>query len=702
MKIKSARITKMPKKMGDKMPEVYVILTNGKEEFLFTYYPDEISFTEKEFIGLTIDEARHLKFIKDKAYLTKEDDYYNNLGKVVFRSGGKAKNKNWIQDTIQYKGALKRTAVRKGLIDTKDEKLSMSDLKKLEKIGGKTAQRSRLAQTLRNFDNGGDLKANDLSLGVWLKNKKTGTMAKIWNIDPSLGRMQLEDIYGNKDNMWRTAKEWKVISTPKKLENGGLVGKRVKLIFMHDPHPVEPYTEGTIDHVDGIGQLHVKWDNGRTLAIIPEIDQFEIIENMGGGGSTREMRPSPTDSATMYPQGFRKRGNDGNIWEIALTSAGIHRWVKSKSSSPSSEQEPTPKPNKTLYDIVYDHLKKYPTLDFDLVQLSQWLKAKDILIDIELKKLLDEKKIEYYIDHKGNPEASRPKHTLVYKYLDAEKEKSLHELMYEKIKAEKEMQYINLSDYFRKMGYEQGDIDFALNLLRKKDRVMQNVKDKRTYYTVNEGEKTLDRLILEYLQKDGHKVSFITLRKVFNEELGFTLIKVREAVARLVRAKEISEEEIGNITWHRALSDESNSKEDTSEKGKLIKKLNELRLDNFVVSVAFITNKDMGELHHKAQSEEGRKQITDEVADFILKSKNKDVYLAELKRYKKGGRITFGDTVHVPSVNKTGMVYEITGDKVTVRFINGIEEYKRDEVEKVKTFKTGGNQKGWEYTIGGL
>jgi len=38
-------------------------------ELLFDYYPDEISFTPDEFIGLTAKEARTLKFEKDKAYL---------------------------------------------------------------------------------------------------------------------------------------------------------------------------------------------------------------------------------------------------------------------------------------------------------------------------------------------------------------------------------------------------------------------------------------------------------------------------------------------------------------------------------------------------------------------------------------------------------------------------------------------------------
>ena len=59
----------MPKSLFDPMPQVYVTLENGVEEFLYDYYPDEISFSTSEFVGLTKDEARHLKFIKDKRFL---------------------------------------------------------------------------------------------------------------------------------------------------------------------------------------------------------------------------------------------------------------------------------------------------------------------------------------------------------------------------------------------------------------------------------------------------------------------------------------------------------------------------------------------------------------------------------------------------------------------------------------------------------
>jgi hypothetical protein len=69
LKIISARITAMPNSLFDPMPKVYVTLENNIEEFLFEFYPDEISFRPQEFVGLTTSEAKTLKYNKDIAYL---------------------------------------------------------------------------------------------------------------------------------------------------------------------------------------------------------------------------------------------------------------------------------------------------------------------------------------------------------------------------------------------------------------------------------------------------------------------------------------------------------------------------------------------------------------------------------------------------------------------------------------------------------
>jgi len=68
---------------------------------------------------------------------------------AAFKKGGETKY--WIKDAIKKKGALRRTAKREGLIDS-DETLSATDLKKLERKGGKTGQRARLAMTLKKMN----------------------------------------------------------------------------------------------------------------------------------------------------------------------------------------------------------------------------------------------------------------------------------------------------------------------------------------------------------------------------------------------------------------------------------------------------------------------------------------------------------------------------------------------------------------------
>lgn len=51
------------------------------------------------------------------------------------------------------------------------------------------------------------------------------------------------------------------------------------MIHMEDKRPIPPGTEGTVDFVDDMGTVHMKWENGRTLGIIPNEDEFEVIND---------------------------------------------------------------------------------------------------------------------------------------------------------------------------------------------------------------------------------------------------------------------------------------------------------------------------------------------------------------------------------------------------------------------------------------
>ena len=55
-------------------------------------------------------------------------------------------------------------------------------------------------------------------------------------------------------------------------------GTRILLEDMVDQFaPVCSGMRGSVVHVDDAGQIHMKWDNGRSLALIPELDSFRTL-----------------------------------------------------------------------------------------------------------------------------------------------------------------------------------------------------------------------------------------------------------------------------------------------------------------------------------------------------------------------------------------------------------------------------------------
>lgn len=55
------------------------------------------------------------------------------------------------------------------------------------------------------------------------------------------------------------------------------LGKTVELVSMDDPQAPPVGTRGKVIFIDDAGQIHVKWDNGSSLALIPEVDKFKIV-----------------------------------------------------------------------------------------------------------------------------------------------------------------------------------------------------------------------------------------------------------------------------------------------------------------------------------------------------------------------------------------------------------------------------------------
>lgn len=54
-------------------------------------------------------------------------------------------------------------------------------------------------------------------------------------------------------------------------------GTPICLYSMEGEQTVLLGSRGVVDHVDDIGQIHIKWENGSCLALNMEFDRFDII-----------------------------------------------------------------------------------------------------------------------------------------------------------------------------------------------------------------------------------------------------------------------------------------------------------------------------------------------------------------------------------------------------------------------------------------
>ena len=78
---------------------------------------------------------------------------------------------------------------------------------------------------------------------------------------------------------------------------------------------------------------------------------------------TEKIRKGPSESAKNFSVGFMKKGNDGNMWKIGVTAAGVHRWIKIQSDLTSSKMQ-APKHNKTVKSskkIISYNYEQYDT-----------------------------------------------------------------------------------------------------------------------------------------------------------------------------------------------------------------------------------------------------------------------------------------------------------------------------------------------------
>lgn len=56
------------------------------------------------------------------------------------------------------------------------------------------------------------------------------------------------------------------------------IGNRIRLLYTNDEFTnLESGAQGTIRFIDDLGTIHIKWDNGSRLGLIPGIDKYERV-----------------------------------------------------------------------------------------------------------------------------------------------------------------------------------------------------------------------------------------------------------------------------------------------------------------------------------------------------------------------------------------------------------------------------------------
>lgn len=62
------------------------------------------------------------------------------------------------------------------------------------------------------------------------------------------------------------------------------VGKRVRFLRSNDQYTKLVWgDEGVVTHIDALGTVHIKWDNGSTLGMITEEgDRFQVVYESTG------------------------------------------------------------------------------------------------------------------------------------------------------------------------------------------------------------------------------------------------------------------------------------------------------------------------------------------------------------------------------------------------------------------------------------
>lgn len=105
-------------------------------------------------------------------------------------------------------------------------------------------------------------------------------------------------------------------------------GTPIRLYSMEGEQTVPPGSRGVVEHVDDIGQIHMKWKNGSHLALNVEEDRFEIITQQDEISEKKEQEFIDKINAILGKTDFLRLNascNTENISYAAETLLAMHQ-----------------------------------------------------------------------------------------------------------------------------------------------------------------------------------------------------------------------------------------------------------------------------------------------------------------------------------------------------------------------------------------
>ncbi len=127
-----------------------------------------------------------------------------------------------------------------------------------------------------------NFRINVESGGVFIIEKDTGSFLKVTKaMLDKIGDMEIKshNIFDSKVmiNIGMNVEELKTLDVEEIK-----IGTTLELVEMQGEKQMRKGLRGlrgVVTHIDDAAQIHVRWQNGSSLAIIPEVDKFMIVQN---------------------------------------------------------------------------------------------------------------------------------------------------------------------------------------------------------------------------------------------------------------------------------------------------------------------------------------------------------------------------------------------------------------------------------------